>query len=76
MAAGNAIIRAKRFVIATGSSAHVPDIRGLKSVPYLTNETVFSLSRRARTFVIIGGGPIGMEMAQAHRRLGSQCHGD
>jgi pyruvate/2-oxoglutarate dehydrogenase complex dihydrolipoamide dehydrogenase (E3) component len=70
--AGNAIIRAKRFVIATGSTAAVPNIRGLKSAPYLTNETIFSLTRQPKHLLIIGGGPIGAEMAQAFRRLGSE----
>ena len=70
--AGNVIIRAKRFVIATGSTASLPNIRGLKSVPYLTNETVFSLSRQPKHLLVIGGGPIGAEMAQAFCRLGSQ----
>ena len=63
--------RARRFVIATGSSPAAPSIRGLASVPFLTNETIFSLSERPEHLLIIGGGPIGTEMAQAHRRLGS-----
>ncbi|MBU9697117.1 FAD-dependent oxidoreductase [Rhodobacteraceae bacterium HSP-20] len=63
-------IRARRFVIATGSHAMVPDVPGLAAVPYLTNETVFALRERPEHLVILGGGPIGMEMAQAHRRLG------
>lgn len=69
--AGDIEIRARRFVIATGSSPAVPDIPGIETVPYLTNETVFGLKERPRHLLIIGGGPIGMEMAQAHIRLGS-----
>ena len=68
--AGDTTIRARRFVIATGSRALVPPIPGVDSVPYLTNETIFQLRDRPEHLVIIGGGPIGVEMAQAHRRLG------
>jgi len=65
-------IRARRFVIATGSSPAAPDIPGLAKVPYLTNETIFDLTDRPDHLIVIGGGPIGCEMAQAHRRLGAQ----
>jgi pyruvate/2-oxoglutarate dehydrogenase complex dihydrolipoamide dehydrogenase (E3) component len=65
-------IRARRFVIAAGSRAAVPTISGIGSVPYLTNETIFSLTELPKHLVIIGGGPIGLEMAQAHRRLGAE----
>ncbi|WP_340110028.1 dihydrolipoyl dehydrogenase family protein [Pikeienuella sp. HZG-20] len=65
-------IRARRFVIATGSRPTAPPIPGLESVGFLTNETIFGLSERPRRLLIIGGGPIGCEMAQAHRRLGSE----
>ncbi len=68
--AGGNTIRARRFVIATGSRAFVPPIPGTETVPYLTNETIFALRERPAHLVVIGGGPIGMEMAQAHRRLG------
>jgi pyruvate/2-oxoglutarate dehydrogenase complex dihydrolipoamide dehydrogenase (E3) component len=68
--AGDRRIRARRFVIATGSSPFVPPIPGLDAVPYLTNETVFDLTEAPAHLVVIGGGPIGLEMAQAHRRLG------
>ncbi|QPC86598.1 dihydrolipoamide dehydrogenase [Mesorhizobium sp. NBSH29] len=70
--AGDVIIRARRFVIATGSAPAVPPIQGLDNVDYLTNETLFDLTRLPRHLIIIGGGPIGLEMAQAHRRLGSE----
>lgn len=65
-------IKARRFVIATGSSAFVPPITGLNDVDYLTNESLFEQTKRPQKLIIIGGGPIGMEMAQAHRRLGSE----
>jgi pyruvate/2-oxoglutarate dehydrogenase complex dihydrolipoamide dehydrogenase (E3) component len=69
--AGDQVIRARRFVIATGSRPLVPPIPGIETVSYLTNETIFALRERPAHLIIIGGGPIGMEMAQAHRRLGS-----
>lgn len=70
--AGDFEIRARRFVVATGSSPFVPPIPGIDDVDYLTNETIFDETRKPGHLIIIGGGPIGMEMAQAHRRLGSQ----
>ena len=69
--AGDHVITARRIVIATGSGPLVPPIDGLDGVPYLTNETLWELRERPDHLLIIGGGPIGMEMAQAHRRLGS-----
>lgn len=68
--AGDDMITARRIVIATGSRPLVPPIPGLDGVPYLTNETLFDLREKPDHLLIIGGGPIGMEMAQAHRRLG------
>ncbi len=68
--AGEHRIKARRFVIATGSSPLVPPIEGIENVPYFTNETIFDNQTRLDHLIIIGGGPIGMEMAQAHRRLG------
>ena len=65
-------IRARRFVIATGSSPAPPPIPGLDQVPYLTNETVFDLDQRPDHLIVIGGGPIGIELAQAHCRLGAR----
>ena len=70
--AGDITIKARRFVIATGSSAFIPPIPGLDQVEYLTNETIFEEDKLPGHLVIIGGGPIGMEMAQAHRRLGAE----
>ena len=68
--AGDHVIRPRRVVIATGSAPLVPPVPGLERVPYETNETLFDLRERPEHLLIIGGGPIGMEMAQAHIRLG------
>ena len=69
--AGGEKIKARRFVIATGSSAAAPPIPGLDQVEFLTNENIFELRKLPERLIVIGGGPIGMEMAQAHSRLGS-----
>lgn len=68
--AGGETIRARRFVIATGSRPFVPPIPGIDDVEVLTNETIFALREAPRHLIVIGGGPIGLEMAQAHARLG------
>ncbi len=65
-------IRAKKFVIATGSRPTIPSIQGLDKTPYLTNETVFNLHENVPHLIVLGAGPIGLEMAQAFIRLGSQ----
>ena len=65
-------VRSKYFVVATGSHPVAPPISGLGEVPYSTNETIFALNEKPEHLIIIGGGPIGIEMAQAHRRLGCQ----
>ena len=70
--AGNHIITARRIVIATGSGPFVPPIPGVEETPYYTNENIFDLRERPDHLIVIGGGPIGMEMAQAHVRLGSK----
>ena len=69
--ANGATIKARRFVLATGSRAAHPSIPGLDDVPFLTNETIFDRKSAPEHLIVIGGGPIGMEMAQAHRRLGA-----
>ncbi|MDB5412500.1 MAG: pyridine nucleotide-disulfide oxidoreductase family protein [Rubritepida sp.] len=69
--AGGQRIQARRFVVATGSSAAVPPVPGLAETPFLTNETVFDLAELPGHLLVMGGGPIGIEMAQAFRRLGS-----
>ena len=70
--AGETVIEARRIVIATGSSPMVPPIDGLQDVPFETNETLFDLREKPRHLLIVGGGPIGMEMAQAHIRMGCE----
>ena len=70
--AGDTLIRPRRFVVATGSRPSVPDIPGIAAAPYLTNETVFDNRCRPEHLIIIGGGSSGIEMAQAHRRLGAR----
>ncbi|MEO1638714.1 MAG: FAD-dependent oxidoreductase [Pseudomonadota bacterium] len=70
--AGDTIIEARRFVVATGSGPFVPPIPGIQDVPHYTNENIFDLRDKPKHLLVIGGGPIGMEMAQAHRRLGCE----
>ncbi|MDQ6964659.1 MAG: FAD-dependent oxidoreductase [Mariprofundales bacterium] len=70
--AGSHRVEAKYFVIATGSSPSIPPITGLDKLPYLTNENIFANRKPIEHLLVIGGGPIGMEMAQAHHRLGAK----
>ncbi len=70
--AGEVTVSARRFVVATGSRPLVPPIPGLDGVPYLTNETIFDASQAPEHLIVIGGGPVGAELAQAHRRLGAR----
>src|SRR5690242_3214265 len=70
--AGDAVVSARRIVIATGSSPALPPIPGLADVPFLTNETVFDNTVLPEHLIVIGAGPIGLEMAQAHRLLGAR----
>ena len=70
--AGDQRIKARRFVIATGSSPAIPPIPGLDRVPYFTNETIFDNREKLDHLIVIGGGPIGLELAQAFLRLGSR----
>ncbi len=70
--AGDFEIKARRTVLATGSSPSVPPIPGLDKVPFFTNESIFDNQETIGHLMVIGGGPIGMELAQAHRRLGSE----
>ncbi len=70
--AGDTRIEARRFVVATGSKPSIPPIPGLDEVAYHTNETVFDITRKPAHLIVIGGGPIGLELAQSFRRLGSE----
>ncbi len=70
--AGDHEIAAKHFVIATGSSPFIPPIPGLGDIPYFTNESIFGNRTLPPHLIVIGGGPIGVELAQAHRRLGAE----
>lgn len=69
---GGRQLRAPRIVIATGSKAFVPPMQGIDDVDYLTNENIWDLTELPRHLIILGGGPIGMEMAQSFCRLGAQ----
>jgi pyruvate/2-oxoglutarate dehydrogenase complex dihydrolipoamide dehydrogenase (E3) component len=69
---GEIEIKARRFVVATGSSPAIPTIPGLAETPYLTNETVFDLTALPSHLVVLGGSSVGLEFAQAFRRLGAQ----
>ena len=70
--AGGKSIRARRFVVAAGARPFVPPVPGLAEVPYLTNETIFELESLPAHLLVLGGGPIGVELAQAFRRLGAE----
>ena len=65
-------VRASRYVLAIGSEAFVPEIQGLSSVPYYTNKTIFALNELPSALIVLGGGPIGVELAQAYKHLGSK----
>jgi len=72
VAVGETRIRARRFVVASGSTAFIPPVAGLSALPYFTNETIFDIDRLPEHLLIMGGGPIGCELAQAFRRLGAR----
>lgn len=65
-------LKGRTYIISTGSSPFVPDIDGIDSVPYLTNESIFELERLPDSLIVLGGGPIGVELAQAASRLGTR----
>jgi pyruvate/2-oxoglutarate dehydrogenase complex dihydrolipoamide dehydrogenase (E3) component len=69
---GGVLIRARRFVVATGSRPALPPVAGLAEVPHFTNETIFDLDRLPEHLLVMGGGPVGCELAQAFRRLGAR----
>jgi len=70
--AGDRTIRSKAFLLTTGARPFVPPIPGLKDAPFVTYEQIFDNDTLPNTMTVVGGGPIGMEMAQAYQRLGSQ----
>ena len=72
IAAGEAVLTARRILLATGARPFIPPVPGLDSVKYLTYENVWDLESLPKHLMVIGGGPVGCEMAQAFRRLGSQ----
>ncbi len=68
------IFQSKKILIATGSSAFVPSIQGLEGIAYYTNETIFSLSELPKKMIVLGAGPIGLELGQGFAHLGSEVH--
>lgn len=68
---GEKLIRTRRIIIASGARPRIPDIEGLKQVPFYTSDTIWSLRQRPERLLVVGGGPIGCELAQAFHRL--QC---
>jgi pyruvate/2-oxoglutarate dehydrogenase complex dihydrolipoamide dehydrogenase (E3) component len=70
--AGEQLISSKNFLLTTGASPRIPSIAGHNEVPFLTYEQIFDNDRLPRAMVVVGGGPIGMEMAQAYQRLGAR----
>jgi pyruvate/2-oxoglutarate dehydrogenase complex dihydrolipoamide dehydrogenase (E3) component len=70
--AGEQLVRSKTFLLTTGARPRIPSIAGLDEVPFLTYEQIFDNGRLPRAMIVVGGGPIGMEMAQAYQRLGAQ----
>jgi len=69
---GDRVITTRNIIVATGASPIIPEIPGLKDVPYHTSETLWKIREAPKSVLIVGGGPIGCEMAQAFQRLGSQ----
>jgi len=69
---GGDVLRARHFVVATGSRPRAPDLPGLAEAGFLTNATLFDLPALPESLIVIGGGPIGVEMAQAFQRLGTR----
>ncbi len=72
LVAGETRIKARRVIVATGSAPATPKVEGLDQIPYFTNETIFANRTLPDHLLVLGGGPIGIEMAQAHARLGSR----
>ena len=72
LAAGDAVIRARRFVIATGSRPRLPEIKNLAEVAYFTTDTIFANTSKLSHLVVLGGGAVALEFAQSYRRLGCE----
>src|SRR5690606_11912574 len=69
---GDAVLRFRRAVVATGTSPAIPSVPGLRESGYFTNETIFSLPARPNRLAVVGGGPIGCELAQAFAAFGTR----
>lgn len=67
-------LRSKKFIICTGSHPVIPPIEGLKNLDYLTNENIFDLEKLPQSLMVLGGGPIGVELSQALNRLGTKIY--
>ena len=70
IAAGDYEIKSRRIVIATGAHTSAPEIKGLSDVQYYTNKTIFDLASKPEHLLVLGGGPVGVEIAQAFARIG------
>ncbi len=69
---GEQLVHAKTYLLTTGARPQIPAIAGLNEVPFLTYEQIFENDRLPRSMIVVGGGPIGMEMSQAYQRLGTE----
>lgn len=72
ISAGERVLKAKNVLLTTGAHPFIPPIEGLGDIPYITYEQIFDLDELPESMIVVGAGPIGMEMAQAFQRLGSQ----
>ena len=70
--AGEQLVHSKTFLLTTGARPRIPPIAGLNQVPFVTYDQIFDNDRLPRKMIVVGGGPLGMELAQAYQRLGSQ----
>jgi pyruvate/2-oxoglutarate dehydrogenase complex dihydrolipoamide dehydrogenase (E3) component len=69
---GERVVRSRNFLLTTGARPRIPLIEGLNDVPFVTYENIFDNDVLPKTMIVVGGGPIGVEMAQAYQRLGAQ----
>jgi pyruvate/2-oxoglutarate dehydrogenase complex dihydrolipoamide dehydrogenase (E3) component len=69
---GERPVRSKAFLLTTGARPRIPSIAGLNEVPFMTYEQIFDNDRLPGALIVLGGGPIGMELAQAYQRLGAR----